>query len=133
MNPSAGPGSIILIPQISEGGSTPAVRPSDAMPPIEAAFFMEEAPMAFSSVTALEGLVNQSLGKADTPSVQQGISVGGLVLQGVLAASMSKLAEHIDITAFDAALTKTLAGATELERVIAAGPAVQPAMEAPAQ
>ncbi len=94
---------------------------------------MEETPMAFNSVTALAGLVNQALGKADTPSVQQGISVGGLVLQGVLAASMSKLAEHVDITAFDAALTKTLEGATELERVIAAGPAVQPTMEAPGQ
>ncbi|MGC5747352.1 hypothetical protein J4P41_01745 [Gluconobacter sp. NFX36] len=81
--------------------------------------------MAFSSVTALEGLVNQSLGRADTPTVQQGISVGGLVLQGVLAASMSKLAEHVDITAFDAALTKTLEGATDLERVIAAGPITQ--------
>lgn len=71
---------------------------------------MEETVMAFNSVTALQGLVNQSLGKADTPTVQQGISVGGLVLQGVLAASMSKLAEHVDITAFDAALTKTLEG-----------------------
>ena len=81
--------------------------------------------MAFNSVTALQGLVNQSLGKADTPTVQQGISVGGLVLQGVLAASMSKLAEHVDITAFDAALTKTLEGATDLERVIAAGPVTQ--------
>lgn len=86
---------------------------------------MEETVMAFTSVSALEGLVNQSLGKADTPTVQQGISVGGLVLQGVLAASMSKLAEHVDITAFDAALTKTLEGATDLERVIAAGPVTQ--------
>lgn len=86
---------------------------------------MEKYLMAFNSVTALQGLVNQSLGKADTPTVQQGISVGGLVLQGVLAASMSKLAEHVDITAFDAALTKTLEGATDLERVIAAGPVTQ--------
>lgn len=86
---------------------------------------MEETVMAFNSVTALQGLVNQSLGKADTPTIQQGISVGGLVLQGVLAASMSKLAEHVDITAFDAALTKTLEGATDLERVIAAGPVTQ--------
>lgn len=86
---------------------------------------MKETVMAFTSVTALEGLVNQSLGKADTAAVQQGISVGGLVLQGVLAASMSKLAEHVDITAFDAALTKTLEGATDLERVIAAGPVTQ--------
>jgi len=86
---------------------------------------MEETVMPFTSVSALEGLVNQSLGKADTPTVQQGISVGGLVLQGVLAASMSKLAEHVDITAFDAALTKTLEGATDLERVIAAGPVTQ--------
>ncbi|KXV39255.1 hypothetical protein AD942_10860 [Gluconobacter japonicus] len=86
---------------------------------------MEETVMAFTSVSALEGLVNQSLGKADTPTVQQGISVGGLVLQGVLAASMSKLAEHVDITAFDAALTKTLEGATDLERVIATGPVTQ--------
>ncbi|MEJ5118430.1 hypothetical protein WH158_13515 [Gluconobacter cerinus] len=89
--------------------------------------------MAFNSVTALEGLVSQSLGKADTPTIQQGISVGGLVLQGVLAASMSKLAEHVDITAFDAALTKTLEGATELERVITTGPAGQPATEISAQ
>lgn len=86
---------------------------------------MEETVMAFTSVSALEGLVNQSLGKADTPAIQQGISVGGLVLQGVLAASMSKLAEHVDITAFDAALTKTLEGAADLERVIAAGPVTQ--------
>jgi len=86
---------------------------------------MEETVIAFNSVTALQGLVNQSLGKADTPTVQQSISVGGLVLQGVLAASMSKLAEHVDITAFDAALTKTLEGATDLERVIAAGPVTQ--------
>lgn len=94
---------------------------------------MEETPMAFTSVTALEGLVNQSLGKADTPSAQQGISVGGLVLQGVLAASISRLAGHVDVNALDAALTKTLEGATELERVLAAGPIVQtPANEAAA-
>ncbi len=86
---------------------------------------MEETRMAFNSVTALEGLVNQALGKADTPAVQQGISVGGLVLQGVLAASISRLAGHVDVNALDAALTKTLEGATELERVLAAGPVVQ--------
>ncbi|MFT9049558.1 hypothetical protein, partial [Gluconobacter cerinus] len=58
-----------------------------------------------------------------------------LINQGFFdpSASMSKLAEHVDITAFDAALTKTLEGATELERVIAAGPAGQPATEVPAQ
>ncbi len=86
---------------------------------------MEETPMAFNSVTALQGLVNQSLGKADTAAAQQVVSVGGLVLQGVLAASISRLAGHVDVNALDAALTKTLEGATELERVLAAGPAVQ--------
>lgn len=95
---------------------------------------MEETPMAFNSVTALEGLVNQSLGKADTAAAQQVVSVGGLVLQGVLAASISRLAGHVDVNALDAALTKTLEGATELERVLAAGPVVQaPAAETPAQ
>ncbi|MFT9298327.1 MAG: hypothetical protein ABF542_09485 [Gluconobacter sp.] len=81
--------------------------------------------MAFNSVTALQGLVNQSLGKADTAAAQQVVSVGGLVLQGVLAASISRLAGHVDVNALDAALTKTLEGATELERVLAAGPVVQ--------
>ncbi|MFT8484398.1 MAG: hypothetical protein ABF689_15595 [Gluconobacter cerinus] len=81
--------------------------------------------MAFNSVTALQGLVNQSLGKADTATAQQVVSVGGLVLQGVLAASISRLAGHVDVNALDAALTKTLEGTTELERVLAAGPVVQ--------
>ncbi|WP_215766419.1 hypothetical protein [Gluconobacter cerinus] len=81
--------------------------------------------MAFNSVTALQGLVNQSLGKADTAVAQQVVSVGGLVLQGVLAASISRFAGHVDVNALDAALTKTLEGATELERVLAAGPVVQ--------
>ncbi|MBM3096592.1 hypothetical protein JRX38_00900 [Gluconobacter cerinus] len=90
--------------------------------------------MAFNSVTALQGLVNQSLGKADTAAAQQVVSVGGLVLQGVLAASISRLAGHVDVNALDAALTKTLEGATELERVLAAGPVTQtPAAETPAQ
>jgi len=89
---------------------------------------MEETPMAFNSVTALQGLVNQSLGKADTAAAQQVVSVGGLVLQGVLAASISRLAGHVDVNALDAALTKTLEGATELERVLAAGPVVQAAV-----
>jgi len=89
---------------------------------------MEETPMAFNSVTALQSLVNQSLGKADTAAAQQVVSVGGLVLQGVLAASISRLAGHVDVNALDAALTKTLEGATELERVLAAGPVVQAAV-----
>ncbi|MCW2266307.1 hypothetical protein M2305_002254 [Gluconobacter cerinus] len=87
--------------------------------------------MAFNSVTALQSLVNQSLGKADTATAQQVVSVGGLVLQGVLAASISRLAGHVDVNALDAALTKTLEGATELERVLAVGPVTQaPAAEA---
>ncbi|MBS1026078.1 hypothetical protein [Gluconobacter cerinus] len=81
--------------------------------------------MAFNSVTALQGLVNQALGKADTAAAQQVVSVGGLVLQGVLAASISRLTGHVDVNALDAALAKTLEGATELERVLAAGPVTQ--------
>lgn len=85
--------------------------------------------MSFNSVTALQGLINQSLGKADTAGAQQAVGVGGLILQGVLTASMSKLAEHVDVNELDAALTKTLEGATALERVLAAGPATQTAAQ----
>lgn len=95
---------------------------------------MEETRMAFNSVTALEGLVNQSLGKPERlPFSTVSASAVLWFVQGVLAAAMSKLVEHIDITKFDDGLTKTLDGARQLERVIVADPVVHPAAKAPAQ
>lgn len=86
---------------------------------------MENTTMAFTSVTALQALVNQSLGQSDTPAAQQTVTIGGLVLQGVLAASLDRLLPHVDVPALDAALTKTLEGVTDLERVLTAPPASQ--------
>ncbi|MBF0853530.1 hypothetical protein [Gluconobacter wancherniae] len=79
--------------------------------------------MSLSSVPALEALVNQSLGKADTAAIQQGVAVSGMILQGVLGAMVTRLADHVDVNAIDAAAAKMLEGALDLEKAFQTTPA----------
>lgn len=75
--------------------------------------------MSFSSVSSFENLINRSLGKSDTDTVQQGVRVGGMIAQGVLEALVSHLGAHMNVSALDAAMTKIFDGAAELEQALA--------------
>ncbi|MBR0558975.1 hypothetical protein [Neokomagataea anthophila] len=83
--------------------------------------------MSFSSVSSFEALINRTLGKSDTDTVQQGVRVGGMIAQGVLEALVSRLGAHMNVTELDAAMTKIFDGATELEEALS--PVVTPATQ----
>ncbi|GBR53959.1 hypothetical protein AA106555_1504 [Neokomagataea thailandica NBRC 106555] len=74
--------------------------------------------MSLLSISAFEKLINQSLGKADTETVQQGVSIGGMIAQGVLEALVARLSSHINVTDVDAAMAKIFDGAVSLEQAL---------------